>query len=242
MYHIGSSNDEQRLAEQIRRGDNTAMRVFCSLYVPHLKAVCARYIVNQEDVRDVLQEILISIITHISDFRYRGTGSLQAWSTRIAVNESLNFIRKIFPPIRNLSMKLASSRVASVLSMMLHSGFPTNEAFRLLPSVLSDSEAADKVQGIRRDLDNGAAFADAISNSKLFDPLHDRMIRMGVAAGREDQVMGKIADLYEEQVEEGIDRLVAIIEPTLIALLAVVIGAVLLSVMLPMAGILSSML
>ena len=94
MYHIGSSNDEQRLAEQIRRGDNTAMRVFCSLYVPHLKAVCARYIVNQEDVRDVLQEILISIITHISDFRYRGTGSLQAWSMRIAVNESLNFIRK----------------------------------------------------------------------------------------------------------------------------------------------------
>ena len=147
----------------------------------------------------------------------------------------LNFIKKIFPPVRELSMKLASSRVASVLSMMLHSGFPTNEAFRLLPSVLSDGEAADKVQGIRRDLDNGAAFADAISNSKLFDPLHDRMIRMGVAAGREDQVMGKIADLYEEQVE-------AIIEPTLIALLAVVIGAVLLSVMLPMAGILSSML
>ena len=94
MYHIGSSNDEQRLAEQIRRGDNAAMRVFCSLYVPHLKAVCARYIVNQEDVRDVLQEILISIITHISDFRYRGTVSLQAWSMRIAVNESLNFIRK----------------------------------------------------------------------------------------------------------------------------------------------------
>ena len=154
----------------------------------------------------------------------------------------LKFVRKVFPPVRTLSMKLASSRVASVLSMMLHSGFPTNEAFRLLPSVLSDGEAAEKVQGIRRDLDNGMAFADAISNSKLFDPLHDRMIRMGVAAGREDQVMGKIAGLYEEQVEEGIDRLVAIIEPTLIALLAVVIGAVLLSVMLPMAGILSSML
>ena len=98
------------------------------------------------------------------------------------------------------------------------------------------------MQGIRRDLDNGAAFADAVSNSKLFDPLHDRMIRMGVAAGREDQVMSKIAGIYEEQVESGIAQLVAIIEPTLIALLAVVIGAVLLSVMLPMAGILSSML
>ena len=159
-----------------------------------------------------------------------------------ARDKVLGVVRRLFPPVRSLSMKLASSRVASVLSMMLHSGFPTNEAFRLLPSVLSDSEAADKVQGIRKDLDDGAAFADAISHSKLFDGLHDRMIRMGVAAGREDQVMAKIADLYEEQVEDGISRLVSIIEPTLIALLAVVIGAVLLSVMLPMAGILSSML
>ena len=159
-----------------------------------------------------------------------------------ARDKVLGTVRKLFPPVRNLSMKLASSRVASVLSMMLSSGFPTNEAFRLLPSVLSDDEASDKVKGIRRELDDGAAFADAISHSKLFDGLHDRMIRMGVAAGREDQVMAKIADLYEEQVEEGIARLVAIIEPTLIALLAIVIGAVLLSVMLPMAGILSSML
>ena len=159
-----------------------------------------------------------------------------------ARDKVLNIVRKLFPPVRALSMKLASSRVASVLSMMLSSGFPTNEAFRLLPSILSDDEAADKVQGIRKELDEGAAFADAVSHSKLFDGLHDRMIRMGVAAGREDQVMAKIADLYEEQVEGGISRLVAIIEPTLIALLAVVIGAVLLSVMLPMAGILSSML
>ena len=154
----------------------------------------------------------------------------------------LGVVRKLFPPVRRLSMQLASSRVASVLSMMLSSGFPTEEAFRLLPSVLSDSEAAEKVQGIRKELDSGASFADAMSHSKLFPGLHDRMIRMGVAAGREDQVMAKLADLHEEQVEDGIARLVAIIEPTLIALLAIVIGAVLLSVMLPMAGILSSML
>ena len=81
-----------------------------------------------------------------------------------------------------------------------------------------------------------------MEKSRLFDSLNNRMIRMGVAAGREDQVMNKIAGLYEEQVETGISQMVSIIEPTLIALLSVVIGAILLSVMLPMAGILSSML
>ena len=162
---------------------------------------------------------------------------------RTGAKESvLNVVRKLFPPIKRLSMKLSSSRVASVLSMMLSSGFPTGEAFRLMPTVISDGEAAAKVQGIRTELDEGQSFADAISHSKLFDGLQDRMIRMGVAAGREDQVMASIATQYEEQVEDGISQLVAIIEPTLIAVLSIVIGAILLSVMLPMAGMLSSML
>ena len=154
----------------------------------------------------------------------------------------LSFLRKIFPPIRRLSMKLSSSRVASVLSMMLSSGFPTGEALRLMPSILSDAEAGERVRGIHKNLESGMSFAEAMEQSKLFEGLHNRMIRMGVAAGREDQVMNKIAGIYEEQVETGISQLVSIIEPTLIALLSVVIGAILLSVMLPMAGILSSML
>ena len=68
------------------------------------------------------------------------------------------------------------------------------------------------------------------------------MIRMGIAAGREDQVMGRIARVCEEQVEDGIDGLVSVIEPTLVALMCIVIGAVLLSVMLPMAGMLTSLM
>ena len=154
----------------------------------------------------------------------------------------LRLVRRLFPPVRALSMKLATARVASVLAMMMRSGFPTGEAFRLLPAVVADSDAYEQVQGIHRELEEGVAFADALAHSRLFGGLHERMIRMGVVAGREDQVMARIAQLYEEQVEESIAQLVAVIEPTLIALLAVVIGAVLLSVMLPMAGILSSML
>ena len=70
------------------------MRVFCSLYVSHLKAICTRYVTDSEDASDVLQETLISIVTHIGDFHYLGQGSLKAWATRIAVNESLNYIRR----------------------------------------------------------------------------------------------------------------------------------------------------
>ena len=108
-------------------------------------------------------------------------------------------------------------------------------------NVLTDRDAAAKVEQIRKSLDEGSTFAEAVTNAKMFNDLHNRMVTMGSATGREDQVLAKLADLYEEQVEDGITRLVAIIEPTLVAMLSIVIGAVLLSVMLPMAGILSSL-
>ena len=153
----------------------------------------------------------------------------------------LAFIQKVFPPLARLSRKLSASRVASVLSMMLSGGFPTGEALDMTAAVLTDKDAAAKVRSIRENLDAGHSFADAVSETHLFDELHDRMIKMGSATGREDQVLGKLAELYEEQAEDDITRLVSIIEPTLVALLSVVIGAVLLAVMLPMAGILSSL-
>lgn len=153
----------------------------------------------------------------------------------------MGLVQKILPSLKQLNQKLSAARVASVLSMMLSSGFPTDEALEMTSHVLDDRDAASKVDSIRQHLQDGDTFAESITKTGLFHELHNRMITMGSATGREDQVLGKLALLYEEQVEEGITRLVAIIEPTLVALLSVVIGAVLLSVMLPMAGILSSL-
>ena len=150
-------------------------------------------------------------------------------------------VQKVFPSINKVNNQLSASRVASVLSMMLSGGFPMDEALEMTSNVLTDRDAADKVEHIRKSLDEGNTFAEAVTSAQMFDDLHNRMVTMGSATGREDQVLGKLADLYEEQVEDGITRLVAIIEPTLVAMLSIVIGAVLLSVMLPMAGILSSL-
>ncbi|MBQ3762599.1 MAG: type II secretion system F family protein [Clostridia bacterium] len=153
----------------------------------------------------------------------------------------LTFVQRLFPSVRRLNRRLSASRVAGVLSMMLSGGFPTDEALEMTGKVLSDRDAAAKVDQIRSKLNAGESFSDSVTGTELFDELHNRMITMGSATGKEDKVLAKLAVLYEEQVEEDITRLVSIIEPTLVALLSIVIGAVLLSVMLPMAGILSNL-
>ena len=92
MIEIGIKK-EQRLAKRLRNGENGAMQEFYTLYAEQLAGVCARYIVDKEDMKDVFQESLVQIISHICDFNYRGEGSLEAWATRIVVNESLKFLR-----------------------------------------------------------------------------------------------------------------------------------------------------
>ena len=153
----------------------------------------------------------------------------------------MGLIQKLFPPLKKINQKLSSARVASMLSLMLSSGYPMESALEMAPYALTDKEAARRVEGIRTAMNDGATFTEALSKSRLFEDFHNRMIRVGAASGHEPQVMAKIAAIYEEQVEDGFTRLVAIIEPTLVALLSVVIGAILLSVMLPMAGILSNL-
>lgn len=114
----------------------------------------------------------------------------------------LSWQTSLLPPLRRVGRRMASARVASVLSMMLSSGFPLDEALELAPSVLEDRTAAEALVSVRRRIADGITFSQALTDAGLFDEVHNQMIRMGAAAGREDQVMAKIAHVYEEQAEE----------------------------------------
>lgn len=85
---------EQHILSQLKKGDGTAARALYDKYVGSLAAVCSRYVADADDAKDVLQEVFIKVFTQIDSFTYRGEGSLKAWMTRVAVNMSINFLKK----------------------------------------------------------------------------------------------------------------------------------------------------
>ncbi|MCI6119527.1 MAG: sigma-70 family RNA polymerase sigma factor [Prevotella sp.] len=91
--NIFGHNSEKSMAEGIRKGDNQAMRDFYAQFGGLLTAACSRYVVNDDDVKDVMQDAMVSIIQNIDSFTYHGKGSLRAWATRIVVNQALNFLK-----------------------------------------------------------------------------------------------------------------------------------------------------
>lgn len=86
--------NDSRLVELGRKGDGKAMKVIYDRYVEYLSAVCARYISDENDRKDVLQDCFVRIFTSLDKFTFRGEGSLKAWMIRIVVNESLRFLKK----------------------------------------------------------------------------------------------------------------------------------------------------
>ena len=90
---IISDNQEQQLVKRLQDGDKAAARDFYTLYADKLAGICARYIADKEDLKDVFQDAFIQILTHIDDFDYRGAGSLLAWAAKIVVNQSLKHLR-----------------------------------------------------------------------------------------------------------------------------------------------------
>lgn len=93
MVSIETDNELQLLC-LVKQGDAMAMKTVYSTYIRYLAAICSRYIVNNEDVKDVLQDSFLKIFSGIASFEYRGRGSLKGWITKITVNETLKFIQK----------------------------------------------------------------------------------------------------------------------------------------------------
>lgn len=88
------ADNELQLLESVKAGDAHAIKLLYDRYIGILTAVCMRYILNSEDVKDVLQDCFVKILSSVARFEYRGEGSLKAWMIRLVVNESLTWLRQ----------------------------------------------------------------------------------------------------------------------------------------------------
>lgn len=92
MVNIKRPN-EKDIVVLIHSGDASGRKYLYCEYIRYLTAVCSRYIIEPEDVKDVLHDSFIKIFATIESFEHRGAGSLKAWLSRVVVNEALRFLK-----------------------------------------------------------------------------------------------------------------------------------------------------
>lgn len=98
---------EEAIVAMFRRGEAVAMDKLYAAFSGYLYAICCRYIADDEVAKDVLQEVFIKAYTKIDMFQYNGIGSLKAWLRRIAINLSIEELR------RQNAMRLAIEGMAT---------------------------------------------------------------------------------------------------------------------------------
>ena len=146
-----------------------------------------------------------------------------------------------FALTRHLSEKTACARFASGMYLCLSSGLDTEQSLEMTARLIEHAGISKKIKTIQDNLTEGMLFAEALERADIFSGLYSHMVNIGLKTGAIDEVMKQIAEQYDEEVEDQMNRLVAGIEPTLVAILSIAVGMILLSVMLPLMGIMSNM-
>ena len=138
---------------------------------------------------------------------------------------------KIIGPIVR---KVAIARFARTLATLIKSGIQILAALEIVSETAGNRVVAEAVLKVRNSIREGENIAAPLAACKVFPPMVVRMIAVGEQTGRLDDMLTKVADFYEDQVDAAISGLTSAIEPVIIAVLGVVIGSIVFAIFLPL--------
>lgn len=138
------------------------------------------------------------------------------------------------PVIGSFVQKAVLARMTQTLSSLLNSSVPILQAVEVTSSVVGNRVVKDVLLESKTSLERGESLAKPMEDHWVFPSLIIQMIRVGESSGSLDSMLKKVADVYDQEVEEASDKLQSLIEPVLIIFLAVIVGLIVLSIVVPM--------
>jgi general secretion pathway protein F len=136
------------------------------------------------------------------------------------------------PVVGGVLLTADVARFARVLGTLLHSGVPIVAALGAVGETLASSVLVEAVRRLADDVKRGAGLAGPIAQLGLFPPLAVQAVRIGEETGRLDELLLKIADTYEADVRRRVERVLALLEPAIILVMGLVVGAIVVAMLL----------
>jgi type IV pilus assembly protein PilC len=146
------------------------------------------------------------------------------------------------PVFGDLLRKVAVAKFTRTMGTMLSSGVAILEALDIVAKTAGNKTVEKAVYDVRKGISEGRTMADPLAQSGVFPSMVCQMISVGESTGALDAMLGKIADFYDEEVDQAVENLTALIEPFMLVFLGVTIGGLVVAMYLPifkMAGAIS---
>jgi general secretion pathway protein F len=152
----------------------------------------------------------------------------QAWIERISLR---------LPLIGKLVRQAVLARFCRTMSTLQQGGLTMIDSLRIARSVMGNAVLEHDMQHAEQKIIEGSSLSTALGRYVWIPPLVARMLRIGEESGTLQTMFGHIADMYEEEMEKNIERLLALAQPAILLTMGVIIGAVLMAVLLPLADV-----
>jgi len=149
----------------------------------------------------------------------------------------LDYFKLKLPVFGMLAQKAAMARFARTMSSLVRSAVPILQALTYASQVVENEAIARPIRDARDSLRQGKALHEPLEKHWAFPPLVTHMIAVGEETGSIDEMLSKVADFYEDDVDTMTDQLKSLIEPLLIVFMAVIVGTIILAVLTPMFGL-----
>ncbi|HEX9670990.1 MAG TPA: type II secretion system F family protein [Thermoanaerobaculia bacterium] len=138
------------------------------------------------------------------------------------------------PLIGMLLRKVAVARFCRTLSTLTASGVPILDGLEITAKTSGNAIIEDAVMAVRKAVEEGKTISDPLRETKVFPPMVVQMINVGEQTGALDQMLSKIAEFYEDEVDTAVTGLMKLIEPIMITVLGAIIGTIVTAMYLPL--------
>lgn len=138
------------------------------------------------------------------------------------------------PIIRNLLIEAALVRFTRTMSTLQEGGLPLIEALALSKEVMQNAAMQEDVNKAEKKILEGGSLSIELKRSKYIPQMASRMIAVGEETGHLSEMLGKVADMYEDSLEKTIERVMSLVQPAILIVMGAVIGLVLVAILLPM--------
>ncbi len=143
------------------------------------------------------------------------------------------------PVIGMLLRKSSVARFCRTLGTLTASGVPILDGLEITAKTAGNAIIEDSIMAVRKSVEEGKTISDPLAQTKVFPSMVVQMINVGEQTGALDQMLSKIADFYEDEVDTAVAGLMKLIEPLMITVLGAIIGTIVTAMYLPLYSILT---
>ncbi|MBD5485116.1 MAG: type II secretion system F family protein [Lachnospiraceae bacterium] len=140
----------------------------------------------------------------------------------------------VLPGVKDLTIKSAASSMARTMSTLMAAGVPMVEAVEIVSNTMTNIWFKESLVDAKEQIGLGVPFSKPLEDCGLYPPMVYHMVRIGEESGAIEDMLDKLADYYDEEVEMAVQSLMAVMEPAIIIVLAGIVGVLIGSVLAPM--------